>query len=102
MLSCRRDVDPALRRALLDEALETEEQDNTELLSKYRKRLDRCGSLQETFVWMAGGCACRLHSAAYMYVVLHHLGHLRILPMPSCLVTAPQGWCGAVAGGGQV
>jgi hypothetical protein len=28
---------------LLDEALETEEQDNTELLSKYRQRLDRCG-----------------------------------------------------------
>jgi hypothetical protein len=41
MACCRRDVDPALRRALLDEALETEEQDNTELLTKYRQRLDR-------------------------------------------------------------
>lgn len=41
LLPCRRDVDPALRRVLLDEALETEEQDNTELLTKYRQRLDR-------------------------------------------------------------
>jgi hypothetical protein len=38
---CRRDVDPALRRALLDEALETQEQDNEELLTKFRQRLDR-------------------------------------------------------------
>jgi hypothetical protein len=34
-------VDPALRRALLDEALETQEQDNEELLTKFRQRLDR-------------------------------------------------------------
>lgn len=34
-------VDPALRRALLDEALETQEQDNEELLRKVRQRLDR-------------------------------------------------------------
>ncbi|KAF6262509.1 ATP-binding cassette transporter [Scenedesmus sp. NREL 46B-D3] len=39
----RRGVDPALRRALLDEALETQEQDNEELLRKYRQRLDRAG-----------------------------------------------------------
>uniref|UniRef100_A0A383WGZ5 ABC transporter domain-containing protein n=1 Tax=Tetradesmus obliquus TaxID=3088 RepID=A0A383WGZ5_TETOB len=39
----RRDVDPALRRALLDEALETQEQDNEELLNKFRQRLDRAG-----------------------------------------------------------
>lgn len=38
----KRTVDPALRRALLDEALETQEQDNEELLRKYRARLDRC------------------------------------------------------------
>jgi len=34
-------VDPELRRALLDEALETQEQDNEELLKKVRQRLDR-------------------------------------------------------------
>eukprot|EP00878_Enallax_costatus_P011267 GHUV01011764.1.p1 GENE.GHUV01011764.1~~GHUV01011764.1.p1 ORF type:complete len:605 (+),score=193.45 GHUV01011764.1:122-1936(+) len=39
----KRTVDPALRRALLDEALETQEQDNEELLKKYRARLDRAG-----------------------------------------------------------
>eukprot|EP00879_Flechtneria_rotunda_P006755 GHRR01007099.1.p1 GENE.GHRR01007099.1~~GHRR01007099.1.p1 ORF type:complete len:1177 (+),score=387.98 GHRR01007099.1:1343-4873(+) len=39
----RRDVDPALRRALLDEALETQEQDNEQLFRKYRQRLDRAG-----------------------------------------------------------
>ncbi|KAF6262511.1 ATP-binding cassette transporter [Scenedesmus sp. NREL 46B-D3] len=41
--SSRRGVDPALRRTLLDEALETQEQDNEELLRKYRQRLDRAG-----------------------------------------------------------
>jgi hypothetical protein len=34
-------VDPTLRRALLDEALETQEQDNEELLKKVRQRMDR-------------------------------------------------------------
>jgi hypothetical protein len=53
--ACRRDVDPALRRALLDEALETQEQDNEELLTKYRQRLDRCA-------WLAG---CHAGPCAY-------------------------------------
>eukprot|EP00878_Enallax_costatus_P004873 GHUV01005127.1.p1 GENE.GHUV01005127.1~~GHUV01005127.1.p1 ORF type:complete len:323 (+),score=94.08 GHUV01005127.1:294-1262(+) len=39
----RRDVDPVLRRMLLDQALETQEQDNTELLTKLRHRFDRAG-----------------------------------------------------------
>jgi hypothetical protein len=34
-------VDPELRRALLDEALETQEQDNEELLRKVRQRMDK-------------------------------------------------------------
>lgn len=34
-------VDPEMRRALLDEALETQEQDNEELLRKVRQRMDR-------------------------------------------------------------
>lgn len=42
----RRDVDPVLRRMLLDQALETQEQDNTELLTKLRQRFDRCGLQQ--------------------------------------------------------
>lgn len=50
-------IDPALRRALLDEALETQEQDNEELLRKYRARLDRWG------VWCPIDCctAAQLH-----------------------------------------
>lgn len=58
----RRDVDPALRRALLDEALETQEQDNEELLNKFRQRLDRCGA-----GWLAGwpaALAVHMHVAA--------------------------------------
>lgn len=43
LLCCiNQQVDPELRRALLDEALETQEQDNEELLKKVRQRLDRC------------------------------------------------------------
>jgi hypothetical protein len=52
----------------------------------------------------------QLYFTAYMFVVWHALGlkytlllKLGFVAMLSaCLGAVPQGWCGAVAGGGQV
>lgn len=63
-------VDPELRRALLDEALETQEQDNEELLKKVRQRLDRC---TPPATLLSGSCAvfgCFLSPAAEASLLL--------------------------------
>ena len=85
-------LDEAVRRQLLDRAMETQDMDNELFLTKISRRLDRCSPCKITFR-AACVCVCYVaHVRMEDYHLARHLrgyvdGHLHRVPWPHVVRT---------------